>query len=171
MNIRLLQEADAEAYRALKLRALDESPEAFSDSYEDEVDAPLQMSRDTVRPVGDPPESFALGAFDDAELLIGAVTFRRDTRRKARHKAMVHVTYVDPSLRHEGVGRALVAELLERARRLVGLEQVHLWVLRSPSHSAAGFYERFGFQSQGVVKRDLKIGSGYVDAEYMVLYL
>ena len=51
------------------------------------------------------------------------------------------------------------------------LEQIHLWILHT-DRSASGFYQRLGFIPQGpLVKKDLKVGDQYIDAEYLVLYL
>jgi hypothetical protein len=37
--------------------------------------------------------------------------------------------------------------------------------------SAAPFYQQLGFESQGKVNNDLKVGDQYIDAEYMLKYL
>ncbi len=84
---------------------------------------------------------------------------------------MIHAMYVDPGFRRLGIGRQLVKQTLELAIAIVGLEQIHLWVLHADG-SAADCYRACGFVSQGAVaKNDLKVGERYVDAEYMVLNL
>ena len=110
-----------------------------------------------------------LGAFTSANELAGFVKFVRDQRSKARHKAMLHAMYVHSDYRGQGVGRILIDTLFEQVQQLKGLEQIHLWTLHAET-SAASFYSLCGFQSQGVVKKDLKIAGRYVDAEYMVYY-
>lgn len=169
--LRLLDKKDAAKYRALRLKSFQESDLAFSRSYEDEKHKTIDEFAEELIIRGNPPEWFVIGAFTNDDRLVGMVRFRRDLRTKARHKSMLHTMYVDPEFRNCGLGRRIVLDLLERVRRLEGLEQIHLWVLHADG-SASGFYKKFGFISQGpFVKKDLKVGDVYVDAEYMVLYL
>ena len=171
ITYRLLTPEDAVGYRALRLHSYQEAPLAFSESYEDERHRPLADFAEELQQHGRPPEWFVLGAILD-DRLTGFVKFRRDRRSKARHKSMLHAMYVHPDLRGEGVGKALVERTLERARQLDGLEQIHLWVLHAEGKSAAAFYRRLGFRSQGpLVHQDLKAGETYIDAEYMTIHL
>ena len=168
---RILGQEDANDYRQLRLISYQEAAEAFSESYEDEKEKELQAFEAELIIKGEPAEWFVLGAFVD-EKLIGFVKFRRDQRSKARHKSMVHAMYVDPAYRGHGIGRRIIEDLLQRVRQQEGLEQIHLWVLHANGKSAAPFYASLGFVRQGpLVKKDLKIGQLYIDAEYMVMYL
>lgn len=171
VQIRVLQVEDAPAFRNLRLESFRESPLGFSESYEDEKERPLLDFEEEVIPVGDPPEYYILGAFNPAGNLIGFVKFKRDKRSKARHKSMVHAMYTKAEERNKGIGKWLMEEVIRRAQVMEGMEQIHLWVLHT-DRTAAGFYQRLGFISQGpFVKKDLKVGDVYIDAEYMVLYL
>ncbi|MEM7373309.1 MAG: GNAT family N-acetyltransferase [Bacteroidota bacterium] len=168
ITLRLLTPTDAAGFQALRLKSYQEAPFAFSESYEDEVVKHIDLFAQELNIVGDPPEWFVLGAFDSAGQLAGFVKFRRDRRSKGRHKSMIHAMYVDPVYRNQGIGHQLMQEVLTKAKTLQGLEQVHLWVLHAKT-SAADFYAKLGFVSQGIVKKDLKVEGKYVDAEYMVL--
>lgn len=171
IHIRLLTERDAAVFREHRLKSYLNAPLAFSESYEDEIKKTESVFAQELKIIGQPPESFVLGAFSEEGKLIGFVKFRRDIRSKARHKSMIHAMYVDAAFRKYKVGRRLIADLLERVKSIKGLEQIHLWVLHS-NGSAAGFYQKCGFRSQGtIVKKDLKINGVYVDAEYMVMNL
>jgi GNAT superfamily N-acetyltransferase len=166
LTIRNLHEADTEIYRELREQSLLESPYAFSESLED------AMEQDAFMRSASSPDSYVLGAFSTDGKLVGITTFKRDNRAKALHKSMIHVMYTLPEMRGQGVGKRLLREVIDRAHQMKGLEQIHLWVLHHGGNSAAAFYTKNGFQSQGtIVKNDLKINGVYVDAEYMVLYL
>jgi ribosomal protein S18 acetylase RimI-like enzyme len=171
VSIRLLTEKDVSIYRDLRLKSFEEAPLSFSESYEDEIKRTESDFIDELKTIGKPLEWFVLGVFSEMGDLFGFVKFRRDLRLKARHKSMIHAMYVDVGYRKQGIAQKLISELLKRIKIIKGLEQIHLWVLHS-DNSAAGFYRKCGFESQGtLVKKDLKINDIYVDAEYMVMYL
>lgn len=167
-NLRVLREEDVESYRALRLRALREEPFAFSDDLDDERERPLDYFRAAM---GDSGEHFTVGAFDERSTLIGIATFRRDARRKARHKSYVHTMFVAREARRQGAGARLLAFVIDGARRL-GVEQIHLWVLDPTRSAARSLYQRVGFSPQGaLVRGDLVVDGRYIDAEYMTLAL
>ena len=166
----MLNQQHVEQYRSLRLESLQESPLAFSDSYEDLAEWPHEAFAKELEWRGTPPECFVLAAMQNKRP-VGFLRFQRDVRSKGRHKAYVHSMYVQPAHRKQGLGRHMLGYLQHHAPELKGLEQIHLWVLHSHT-SATGFYQSCGYQSQGTrVKNDLKIGDTYVDAEYMVLEL
>ena len=170
-NVRLLTQDDLLLYQELRLKSFLETPFAFTESIEDENQRTQVDFEQEILVEGNPPEHFVLGVFDE-EQLIGFLKFRRDQRSKARHKSMIHAMYVDPAYRMMGIGKLLIDKLLDRVHQLEGLEQIHLWVLHANDVSASKFYEECGFVRQGpLVKKDLKVGDVYVDAEYKVLYL
>lgn len=55
-------------------------------------------------------------------------TLFRESRPKVQHKANVYAVYVDPVARKHGVGRALMLELIARAKAAPGLELLTLTV-------------------------------------------
>lgn len=168
MEIRHLNEGDIEQFRELLLYSLRESPKAFSDSPEEISSLDDQYFKSRLMIVGDPPESFVLGALDPN--LVGMLTYRRDQRIKARHKSSVYSMYVHPELRGTGLGAQLMNEMILQAKKLPGLEQIHVWVMNS-EQSARDFYLKFGFESTGLVRQDLVVNGQHVDSEYLVLYL
>src|SRR6218665_2316366 len=122
MDIRRLTASDATAYRPLRLRALRENPEAFTSSYEENVELPLA---DTEKRL-DSDTTTMWGAFQGS-VLCGAVGLERETRTKNRHKASLVAMYVAPEHAGRGVGRALIDALLREARA-EGLELLVLTV-------------------------------------------
>lgn len=170
---KILKKEDTVAYQALRLKSYQESPYAFSESYEDEcLKSEDEFYKELIM-IGEPAEHFVLGVFSKEEKLLGFVKFRKDQRSKAQHKAMIHAMYVDSKDRGQGLGRALILNLLERVKVFPKLEQIHLWVLHAEGVSSADkFYVTLGFERQGpIVRKDLKVNDIYIDAEYMVLYL
>ena len=143
MQIRRLAAPDAPAYRALRLRALREHPEAFTSSHEEDAQQPLQVSEARLASA---LQAF-WGAFQARELY-GVVGLERETRAKNRHKATVVGMYVAPEVAHQGVGRALLNALLAHARG-EGLASLVLTVTEGNAH-AQRLYEASGFRSFGI---------------------
>lgn len=165
MNIRLLTEADAPAFLALRIEALAHEPYAFTLSLEDERKQTPESIAYRLRREG----SLMLGAFSDAGL-VGMVGLGRDLSPKTRHKAVVNGLYVSQQARGQKMGRALMSDLIGRARGCPELEQLILWVAVSQKRAQA-LYRSLGFEAFGLEKRALKVGTTYVDYEHLVLWL
>lgn len=153
--IRLLTPLDASAYRALRLRALREFPEAFTSSDEDELVRPLSWSQDRLTADPGKPHDFFLGVFEDNELL-GMVGLQGRYRPKERHNATVVGMFVAPEHATRGLGRLLMQDLLTRARKLPQLEQLDLTVTEG-NDRAQRLYARCGFQVFGVHPHAIKV--------------
>ena len=167
VRIRLLDETDAQQYQALRLAALQHNPEAFGSTYEREVEFPLVLVGERLRPEQD---RFVLGAFDEEGALVGMVVFMRETGAKFSHKGNVFGMYVTPESRGEGVGKLLLEELIRLAKQCEGLEQVNLAVV-SDNIPAKRLYSSFGFEVYGVERKALKWMGQYFDEDLMVLHI
>ncbi len=163
MEIRPLQPADAKTIRKLRLEALLDSPESFGSSYEEEREYPLKRFKDRLE------SGCTLGAFLHEEL-VGMVTLMEETRNKTRHKATIYAMYVRPAQRGQGIGKKLMIEAIKQAKRIKGIEQIHLSVVTS-NDAAKQLYLSLGFEIYGRERHALKIGDSYLDEEHMCLFL
>jgi ribosomal protein S18 acetylase RimI-like enzyme len=167
--IRPLGPADAAAFQALRLRGLRESPEAFGSTYEEEAGVPLdEVAARLAR--GAEGEDLVVGAFDDDCQLVGVAGLRRDSHRKARHRAHVWGMYVAPEARGRGRGRALLEFLVAHARTMAGVERLTLSVV--PENQAArSLYLGLGFVTYGLEPQAYCLEGEYWDSEHMALVL
>lgn len=166
MKVRQLEPKDAEAYRSLRLEALQESPSAFASSYEEEK---KQSAEAYQKSFADQTESFTFGAFEGSQL-VGVVTLRRESLTKLRHRANLVAMYIRPEKRGSGLGKALVSKVSEKATIIAGIEQINLCVVTT-NLAAKKLYVSCGFEVFGKEKRALKFGDTYYDEEHLVLFL
>jgi ribosomal protein S18 acetylase RimI-like enzyme len=162
MLVRMMGPADALLYRSLRLRALREHPDAFTSSYEQDREQPVEASaqRLAAHPFW--------GAYQHGELY-GFVGLQRELRARNRHKACVMGLYVAPELAGRGVARALLAALIAHAR-LNGLESLVLTVTDG-NQRAQRLYEAAGFRSFGVEPDAIRIGGRAYAKNHMQMNL
>lgn len=165
MNIRLLTPNDSDAYRKMRLVALQKHPSAFASSYKEEKDRSAAFYGERFQS----EESFTFGAFEE-EKLTGSVTLLRETKLKLKHRALIVAMYVSDESRRKGVGKALISAALEKAKGIEGIEQIYLAV-ESTNEPAKRLYSSFGFEVFGKDKKAMKIEDIYYDEEHMVLFL
>jgi len=167
MNIRVLNEDDAQIYQALRLRALQTDPESFGSTYEREIQFTIEMIKERFCQAED---RYVLGAFQEDGSLVGIVQFMRDTDLKSKHKGNIYGMYVAPEVRGQGVGKALMRNILIRVKDFKGVEQILLQVV-STNESAKKLYKSLGFETYGVEPRALQHKGKYFDEELMILFL
>ena len=167
MELRLLTVQDANAWWRLRLVALKDEPHSFAESAEEHEKRSLEQTEDFFRALN--AENFIIGAFENSELA-GMAGFYREKHTKFRHKGTVWSVYVRHESRGKGLARAILSEVIRRARMIEGLEQV-LLVVAATQEIPRRLYESLGFRKYGVEPRSLKVGGEYVDDELMILFL
>lgn len=166
VTVRPLGPADAAAYRVVRLRALQEFPEAFTSSAHEET---LTADTWSVERVTHRPGRVLMGAFV-GDILAGTAGLLRLPRHKEQHKADLFGMYVVPEHGGRHIGRQLVEALVAAARTWQGLEQITLTVTRGNAR-AQRLYLEAGFVTFGIEHRAIKVDDAYFDKEYMVLFL
>src|SRR5260221_3884565 len=153
MEIRLLTTNDAKAWWHLRLEALQNDPASFADSAEEHQNTTVERARERLG-ASAPDRNFVVGMFESGKLA-GTAGFYRHQHIKERHKGNIWGVYVRPESRGKGAARALMQEIIRRAREIDGLEQILL--VASAHLPARKLYEAIGFEAYGVEPRSLKI--------------
>lgn len=167
MLIRPLTAADAADFRALRVRALREHPEAFGRTPEEVDSVAVIAERLQLGAGGD--TDFTLGALDGSAL-VGVAGCHREPALKQRHVAHIWGVYVAPEHRRSGLGRRLILAAIARARSWPGLES--LWLdVTTVNQEARALYVSCGFRSVAIKPRSLKVGDRYYNEELMALDL
>ncbi|CAJ0780727.1 hypothetical protein LMG19083_00698 [Ralstonia psammae] len=156
--------ADVADYRAIRLAALKDSPDAFGSTYEAEAGLSMEAFAERLA------TTIVLGAYEGTGgvSIIGMVGFKQQTMPKLAHKGFVWGFYVAPAARGRGVGAALVERIVAAASGVV--QQLTLSVVHG-NDAALALYERCGFETYGVEPRALKSTTGYADEVLMVRFL
>lgn len=152
--IRRLHAADAPAWRALMLVALEREPDAFTSDAAESAALPLAWwERRTV-------DESVLGAFAAGELL-GMVALQPQARLRVRHKAVVSGLYVREDRRGGGLGARLLDAAIDAARARDGLR---LLQLQASAHNAGALrlYASRGFVVFGTEPLAVRHGDGFV---------
>jgi ribosomal protein S18 acetylase RimI-like enzyme len=164
-EIRVLSEADVDAFWRLRLDALKNEPASFGATFEESVDKTLA---EVVKQLKATEDSFVMGAF--APHLVGMVGLYRRNGLKLRHKGNIWGMYVAPEGRGKGIGRALIQALVAHVVSLSSYEQLVLTVVTT-NEVARRLYLSLGFKTYGTETAALKLGNLYLDEELMALQL
>ncbi len=164
IKIRLLNENDAVKYKEKRIEALQNHPEAFSSSVEEEMEYSIEVHASRLRAVN----AYTFGAFEE-DKLVGVVTLVTEIKRKLKHRSDIFAMYVTPQVRRYGVGKQLMNAAIEKAKEIGGVEQVYLTV-SSNNTAAKNLYESIGFKLIGNDPRSMKIDDNYIGEDMMALY-
>ncbi|GAA4557744.1 GNAT family N-acetyltransferase [Planotetraspora kaengkrachanensis] len=141
VEIRRLAPGEGERYRAIRLKALAESPRAFASSYEKEAAFPAEQWEERLAGV----VVTLVAVVDGSDCgTVGVIP------RGEEHPGRAHLVgmWVDPAVRGRGAGGRLVDGALALAREM-GAEEAELWVV-DENEPAIALYESRGFTPSGV---------------------
>ena len=167
LEIRQLTPNDLDAYRRVRLSALEHEPTAFGASHETEAGARGITIPRTPFPVAPTTSCTAPGR---ESTLLGMAGFVRETGPKRRHIGNIWGVYVEPSARGTGIGRELLSAVVQRTRRLVDLRHVRLGVT-ADNTAAIALYESLGFVAWGREPAALRVDDVDYDEVHMTLEL
>jgi ribosomal protein S18 acetylase RimI-like enzyme len=152
------------AYRSLMLQAYALHPDAFTTSATERQELPLSFWANRLANQPDSKE-VVFGAIVDGELA-GVAGLSFEVREKTHHKATLFGMYVQAGHRKSGLGRQLVAAVLDHAKQNADTLLVQLTVTEG-NVAAQSLYESFGFVTYGMEPMAVRVGDAYVSKVHM----
>ena len=142
LSVRPLKPEEWEGYKALRLEALKEEPQAFCSLYADFVDRPDAYWQQRLSEATGSGESWLRFAFDDGSLIgmIGA------SLAEGGSVVEIYSVYVTKKARGRGVGKKLLQSVFEIVEGNRQVAEARLDVKRSQS-AAIALYESLGFKT------------------------
>ena len=153
---------DLQAYKALRLEALQSHPEAFGSDHSEQVNEPDSFWESRIRSSLDGVASRIIVAADHAtNQLAGMAGAFCDEGVKTRHSATLVAVYVAPRYRGHRLADAIVHEILAWCAA-ANIRILRLAVATS-NVPAIRCYQRCGFHVCGVQPEVIRIGDVYHD--------
>jgi ribosomal protein S18 acetylase RimI-like enzyme len=144
LQLRPFARDEYELMRTLRLRMLEDAPDAFTITAESERDRPLSWWKDRLTSTSADPKRLAIVAEVDGEP-VGSVLGVLDAFD--RELAHLYALWVDPKARRAGTATAMVERIFAWARER-GANRVELSVTIGNA-GASRLYERLGFTDTG----------------------
>lgn len=162
---RKLKPSEAKRYRSLRLESLQQYPDSFGSTYEDQKRREKLAFEKYIEE--QTPENFIVGALLE-ETLVGICGFYQFKDERYRHRGEIIQMYVQAAVQGRQIGYNLLQTTIAEAFKIEILEQIELQVF-SHLHPANRIYEKIGFQECGMHERFYQKNGVYFDQRLMVL--
>lgn len=164
MEIRPLSAStDTLQFREIRIESSREAPESFRATEEEMRSKPIEEFERQL--TGQDGTVQFVGAFA-GESLVGVAALFFESSQKLSHKATVGSVFVTPSHRMNGIGRALLSELLTIAREDKKLSQLNLAV-NTANTTAVELYKSLGFAIFGTEPNAAVVDGKSYDEHHM----
>lgn len=154
---------DWKRIKALRLRAVNEQPYAFSPTPEESEAQDESVWRPRLE-----KDTYVFAEQDD--VLVGMAALVPQEGEKNRHVAYIYSVYVAPEVRGQGVGKMIMQAIERKA-----LAQEHVIKLQldvsATQDSAIHLYESLGFERTGVSHRQINVNGKFADEVHMEKFI
>ena len=169
ITIRLLTRTDGAAYQRLRLESLQQNPEAFLSTFENESKLHERTFADHLDWAYHPPHHGYFGIFVKNELA-GYVQVSKTFLDKQEHIVFLNNLYVSPKFRRQHLADQLLEHVFKELHASEYIERVFL-SCTARNMPALAFYHKLGFKRYGVKVKAIKLGEQYDDEVEMVKVL
>lgn len=155
-------------YKDLRLRSLQEYPEAFGGSYEEEVCYPdnqwKNYLQDSLRPDG---TVFLFARLDNK--VVGMAGARIKKTLKNHHSATIFSVYVAPEARNRKIASRLLETILEELKNR-SIVKANL-IVNVQQKAAFKLYRRMGFHVVGFLEQEFCVDGQFQDFYLMTKFV
>lgn len=153
MLFRKLTPEDWQLYKKIRLKSLEDAPQAFESSLIEESNFDEAVWRERLV---SSESSFCLGAFLETGELIAIAGFSQGHKLKIQHKSYLWGVYVLPNARRFGVATGLMKTIIREFDALKVVSSLQLTVAANNTQ-AVNLYKKFGFKEYGLEKDALRV--------------
>src|SRR5476649_571147 len=125
MTIRLLTRDDAAQYQKLRLLSLQEAPQAFLSTYQDEVTFNTEVYAKHLEWSLRPPFLGYFGVFEGRQL-IGYIQVTSPLLQKQEHIVLLYNLYIDAKHQRQGLATQLLNEIFGILKASGKIERVYV---------------------------------------------
>lgn len=162
IKITTLDISDWAEYKALRLKALQDAPMAFTDTLDEAVKNVNEHWIGHLK--AEDNNSINLFA-QKRDKLVGMIAALFDKREKMKHVAEIVGVYVDPEYRGNGIGSLLMTEIINKIKKRSEIKKINLSVITTQK-AAVALYKKFGFKIAGELHQER-----FLDDKYYDMYL
>lgn len=166
IEYRKLKPSESADYRAIRLESLNEYPNSFGSTYEEQKQK-NKLSFETFIEESN-PECLIVGAWHH-EKLIGICGFYRLTEKGSKHRGEIIQMYVQSKYQGRSIGYNLLRATVSNVFKISELRQIELEVI-STAKRASKIYGKIGFNEYSVKKRFDNNKNTYSEHKLMVLF-
>jgi ribosomal protein S18 acetylase RimI-like enzyme len=165
--IRELSPEDAQQFKELRRRAVELNESGFASALDEWWSRPIPEIEAMLKEEHASLNDFILGAFE-GDQLVGMVGFFRPAKPKLERKGHIWGMFLLPEWRGQRIAGQLLDELISRAKKLPGLEQLQLTTLNRYKASIS-LYKSRGFRIFATEAGSIRAGDQIFDELYMSL--
>ncbi len=174
-TIRLLTREDGPIYQQLRLQSLQNDPEAFLSTFENEKKFHENVFSDHLDWAYHPPLYGYFGIFvknnsGESDVLAGYVQVSKTYLDKQEHVAVLNNLYIAPQFRKKGFASILFRYVFDELKKSDKIERLFL-TCSAKNDTALHFYDKMGFVRYGLKEKSIKWANQYDDEVEMVKVL
>jgi ribosomal protein S18 acetylase RimI-like enzyme len=161
VEIKQLTPNDFKKWRDLRLESLQNHPENYLSSFEEESKRTDEEWQNVLA------NNFIVGMFFNSEL-ISIVSLTISPRFKSQHKGEIWGVYTHPNHRGKGCAAKLIRHVINETKN-----KLHQYILTCTTTNTGAFkiYQQLGFVVYGTESKSIKVKNKYYDEYLMVLDL
>lgn len=160
-----LEPAHWKDYRALRLEALKTDPDAYTYVHAEELKKTNDYWQDRFRQYVNGETGLMFGAFVEGKV-VGMMGATWKSKKRLRHIATLAMVYVAPEYRKQNVASGLMEQVLSCLKEENTICKVILRVT-ARKKPAVSFYKRSGFREVGLLEKEIKFRTKYLDVILM----